>query len=340
VDFGGQSLNTTSPAQTVTLSNAGQQPLQVSDIQASASFAIAGHHCGTLNPGDQCTAQVTFTPAGEGAITGTMTISSSVGTSSVALSGVGERSLVTHYYESILRRPPDADGKAFWQGEAQRLRNLGANPNETWYAMAATFFSSPEYAAFNRNDAGFVEDLYETFFNRAPDADGAAYWTGLLAKGLPRSAALASFTFSPENTQFTQRMFGDNHVRSEIDTVTDFYRGLLGRLPDDSGFQYWLGRFRTAQCSGGAAVNAEADAISSQFIAGAEYGNRQRDDRSFVGDLYNAFLRRGGDVDGVNYWVAQLQSRSTTRDAVRRAFVNSQEFQNRVAKMLSEGCAR
>ena len=340
VDFGGQSLNTTSPAQVVTLSNVGQQPLQVSDIQASASFAIAQHNCGTLNPGDQCTAQVTFTPATQGTINGTMTVNSSVGARTVALSGMGERSMVTHYYDSILRRPPEPDGKAFWEAEAQRLRNLGADPNESWYAMAATMFAGAEYAALNRDDAGFIEDLYRTFFNRAPDAGGMAYWRDLLGRGLPRSAALADFTFGPESVNFMRATFGDAPVRSEIDTITDFYRGLLGRVPDDGGFSFWLGRFRAAQCAGGNAVNAEADSISSQFITSAEYANRQRDDRAFVGDLYNAFLRRGGALDGVNFWITQLQSKSMTRDAVRRAFVNSQEFQNRVAKMLSEGCAR
>ena len=40
-------------------------------------------------------------------------------------------------------------------------------------------------------------------------------------------------------------------MRKEIDTVMDFYRGLLGRLPDDGGFDFWLGQFRTAQCRAG-----------------------------------------------------------------------------------------
>jgi hypothetical protein len=338
VDFGSQTLGTTSPASSVTLTNGGQQPLQITGIQASASFAL-GHDCGTLQPGQQCTARVTFTPATEGAITGTMSISSSAGDRTVTLQGVGERSLVTFFYETILRRAGDQGGKDFWNGEWQRASALGMNPNEAWYAMAASFFASQEYAAFARDDASFVQDLYQTFFNRAPDADGAAYWQGALAKGLTREAAIASFTFSPEFSRFTQARFGDTHVRSEINTVSDFYRGLLARIPDSDGFNFWLGQFRQAQCQGADAVNGAVERISSNFALGSEYANRVRTNAQYVSDLYNAFLRRGGDVDGINYWVDQMATHGRSREDVRRAVMASPEFQNRVSAMVAEGCA-
>jgi hypothetical protein len=111
---------------------------------------------------------------GEGTRTGTLTVTSTAPGSphSVTLTGVGERSLVTHYYRSILRREPDSGGKTFWSGEATRVANLGANVNETWFAMAISFYFSAEYAAFNRSNTAFVTDLYVTFFNRAPDTAG------------------------------------------------------------------------------------------------------------------------------------------------------------------------
>ena len=78
--------------------------------------------------------------------------------------------------------------------------------------------------------------------------------------------------------------------------MVDFYRGLLARLPDDNGFNYWVGRFRQAQCAGSAAVQAEAEAISSAFANSGEFLDRSRSNTQYVGDLYNAFLRRGGDL--------------------------------------------
>ena len=48
--------------------------------------------------------------------------------------------------------------------------------------------------------------------------------------------------------------------------------------------------------------DAESEAISSAFTNGAEYAGRARTNSQFVGDLYNAFLRRGGDIGGAQFW--------------------------------------
>jgi hypothetical protein len=122
--------------------------------------------------------------------------------------------------------------------------------NEAWYAMAQAFYFSAEYLAFNRSNSEFVTDLYTSFYNRAPDGGGLAFWTGELDAGLPREVLLAGFMFSPEFQAFTQAIFGNTTARAEVEAVGDFYRGFLARLPDDGGFGYWVGRFRTAQCQG------------------------------------------------------------------------------------------
>jgi Tol biopolymer transport system component len=246
--------------------------------------------------------------------------------------------MVNHYYESILLRAPDAGGLIFWAGEASRIQRLGVNVNEVWFSMAGSFFTSAEYLALNRDNAGYITDLYTTFFNRVPDQAGHAYWKGLLDQGLPREVALSAFTFSPEFAGFTQARFGNTAVRTEIDTVVDFYRGILARLPDDAGFTFWLQKFRVAQCLGAAAVNAEVESISSQFAQSAEYAARNRSDAQFVGDLYNAFLRRGGDLAGVQYWISQVATRARTREQVRQQFVASAEFSSRVASVIAQGC--
>jgi 2-methylaconitate cis-trans-isomerase PrpF len=58
-----------------------------------------------------------------------------------------------------------------------------------------------------------------------------------------------------------------------------------------------------------------------------------------VGDLYNAFLRRGGDSGGVQFWIDQLDSGAQTRDQVRSAFLGSPEFSNRVNNVVQQGCS-
>jgi len=126
--------------------------------------------------------------------------------------------------------------------------------------------------------------------------------------------------------------------------VIDFYRGLLGRLPDSGGLNAWLVPFRTAQCQGASAVSAQVESISQQFVASGEYGARDQARAaagriaSYVADLYNAFLKRPVDSSGFQYWVSRIATSAQTRDQVRKVFVGSPEFQGKIAAIVAQGC--
>ncbi|HYC36469.1 MAG TPA: DUF4214 domain-containing protein [Usitatibacter sp.] len=337
LDFGPQLVGTTSQPQTVTLSNSGGGVVTLAALAVPPGFTLS-HACTTITAGASCPARVSFAPTVAGPLAGSLTITSNVGGHAVSLGGRGEGSLVEHFYQSILRRASEPGGFAFWEAEAIRLSAFGANVNEAWFAMALSFFASPEYRAFNRTDAEFATDLYTTFFNRAPDVSGLNFWVSQMGQGLPREMTLLSFMFSPEFSSFTQARFGNTAARAEVDTVMDFYRGLLARVPDAGGLAHWVGQFRVAQCqSGGAGVYLIVEQISSAFVNGAEYAARNRTDAEFVGDLYNAFLRRGSDVAGLNFWLAQLAAGSS-RDQLRQAFLSSPEFSNRAFAIANQGC--
>ncbi|HYC36335.1 MAG TPA: DUF4214 domain-containing protein [Usitatibacter sp.] len=340
LEFGGQSMQTTSAPRHVTLVNSSAGVVQISTTSMSGPFT-ASHNCGSLQPGAACTVSVTFTPTAQGSIYGSLSFSSNAPLAAVELAGVGERSLVTHYYGAILNRAPDAAGKAFWESEAARLSALGVNINETWFVMAGYFFNSAEYAAANKTHAQFVSDLYNTFFNRGPDADGLNYWVGQINAGLPREVVLFSFMFSSEFRTFTQGIFGSTAARPEVDMVVDFFRGLLNRLPDTNSFNYWLGQLRAAQCAGAGQVYAAVEAISAAFMFNPEYANRARNNTQFVTDMYYSFLRRGGDVGGVNYWINELNTGARYPNDVRYfGFLNSAEFGTRVQAVIAAGCAQ
>ena len=113
---------------------------------------------------------------------------------------------------------------------------------------------------------------------------------------------------------------------------------LLGRLGDDDGLTTWFAAFRAAQCQGKASVNASVESISSVFVSVPEYTNKKRTDAQYVGDLYNAFLRRGGDLPGVLFWINQLSTKGMTPDDVRRNFIASTEFKGRVNAVIAQGC--
>ncbi|MCM2264092.1 MAG: DUF4214 domain-containing protein [Desulfuromonadales bacterium] len=132
--------------------------------------------------------------------------------------------VVRLYFASFLRAP-DFDGLMFW------LDAFAAGM--TYPQIAELFAASPEfidlYGALS-NEA-FVTQVYLNVYQRQPDADGLAYWTGRLDAGdLTRGGMMAAFASAPEYLELSA-----NDVY-----VSMTYIGLLLRTPDQGGFNYWL----------------------------------------------------------------------------------------------------
>jgi hypothetical protein len=317
-------------------------------------FAVTSTTCGgSLGAGASCTITVRFTPQALGSRSATLSVSTNAADSPAvaALSGTGVGSdfasnvsgVITGYYETILGRSPEPSGLAFWQSEASRVQGLGADVREVFFTMSIQFFNSTEYLNRNTSNTQYLTDLYRTFFQREPDGPGMAFWQSFLDGGMDRGALLTNFLFSTEFSNQMSALFGTASVRAEVNVTIDLYRGILGVLPDSAGFNYWLGRIRQAQCTNGNAVIAEVNTIAAAFISSPEYSQREtarpagQRNGMHVGDLYNAFLRRGADLSGYNYWTGQLNG-GQTRDFVRTQFLQSPEFQNRVAQVISTPC--
>ena len=248
--------------------------------------------------------------------------------------------LVEQYYAAILRRPSEAGGKASWTSEADRLCRLGADPAQTFVVMANVFFNTPEYLAFNRDDNGFVTDLYNTFFNRLPDAGGLSYWLSELASGMLRNNVMSWFLLSPEFEATMNSAYPGQTARAETYLVLNLYGGLFRRLAESGGYTYWTGQFRTAQCSANpaAAVQATIDSVSSEFVASAEYAARATTNSQYVADLYYALLQRGAETGGYHYWIGQLDGGFLSRTQVRQQFLTSPEMTAQSAAIAAQGC--
>ena len=89
-------------------------------------------------------------------------------------------------------------------------------------------------------DNGKMFRLYNASFKRLPDPDGLKYWISKYSSGENDSRAVASsFLVS---TEFKQR-YGANV--SDTTYVNNLYQNVLGRLPDSSGLNYWLGQLNS-----------------------------------------------------------------------------------------------
>jgi hypothetical protein len=95
LDFGSQTVNTTSAEQTVTLTNTGTSSLQVDSFNVAGDFAMTSPNCATLPavlaPGQVCTLGVNFTPTATGIRTGFVGVTTSASASQqfVVLEGIG-----------------------------------------------------------------------------------------------------------------------------------------------------------------------------------------------------------------------------------------------------------
>ncbi len=101
---------------------------------------------------------------------------------------------VERMYTTAMGRGYDEEGRQYWASEL-------ANFNITGEQVGASFFLSAEMEGYKLSDQEFLNRLYATFMNREADADGSAYWLGVMASGTPRADIVYGFTRSPEFTE-------------------------------------------------------------------------------------------------------------------------------------------
>ncbi|HSL56936.1 MAG TPA: DUF4214 domain-containing protein, partial [Acidimicrobiales bacterium] len=100
---------------------------------------------------------------------------------------------VERLYAAYFLRAPDAGGLAYWQALWDGGRPLSAISTE--FSRSAEFRN--RYGSLD--DAAFVDLVYRNVMERAPDAGGAAHWTGALTSGrLSRGGVMLAFSDSSE----------------------------------------------------------------------------------------------------------------------------------------------
>ena len=86
-------------------------------------------------------------------------------------------------------------------------------------------------------DSGRMFRLYNASFKRLPDRDGLEYWINQFSSGANSIRVVASSFLG--SAEFAER-YGSN-IKDEK-YVTTLYQNVLGRAPDTSGLNYWLGQ--------------------------------------------------------------------------------------------------
>ncbi len=129
-------------------------------------------------------------------------------------------------YQAHLGRAPDYDGLVFWSGQLSAGRPLTS--------ISEHFSRSAEFTSLygSLTDVEYVELVYQNVLGRGADAGGRAFWVDRLSQGVGRGEMMAQFSESPEFVDGT-----DGLVKA-----TMLYLGLLRRVPDAGGLEFWAGR--------------------------------------------------------------------------------------------------
>ncbi len=143
----------------------------------------------------------------------------------------------------------------------------------------------------------FVE-LYIAYFNRAPDALGLNFWGTAFANGTSLEEMASLFIDQAE----TRATYPDGLSNDAFATAV--YDNVLGRVPDQDGFDFWVGVLNSGGVGRDQFILAVLEGAKAGAPAGAsqEFIDQQQADRAFLADktdigaLY-AVHRGMSDVD-------------------------------------------
>ena len=233
---------------------------------------------------------------------------------------------IERMYVVALDRPSEPEGKAFWLGKV-------LNEGFTGGRVAIGFLiEAPEFLNRGLTDDQFVEVLYQTFFNRAADADGKAFWIGHLTTDMTREQVVRGFIDSIEWCNLCASYgvkSGATNAKAEKPSknalmfADRLYTECLGRAPELDGIMFWAKRLTNLESSGAEAAKG--------FFDSQEFKNLNTTNEEYLTRLYRTFMGREPDADGMTFWLGHL-STDMTREQVLKGFAESQEFTNICAK--------
>jgi len=112
-------------------------------------------------------------------------------------------------------------------------------------------------------------------------------------------------------------IFNTAQLNPKESFVSRLYRKMLHRTYDKAGLDYWVG-----ELSGG----KSAIDVAEQFFFSDDFRDANLSNEEFVTRMYNTFLDRAPDEEGLKYWVGLMEDKKFTRLLVLYGFAFSEEF--------------
>jgi serralysin len=123
-------------------------------------------------------------------------------------------------------------------GAGFNVRALAGAPAAGTDALAGIerlAFADANVALDIGGSAGQAYRLYRAAFDRVPDLAGIGYWIGRMDKGSSEQQVASEFIASAEFAS----LYGS--APATRDFITKLYANVLHRVPDQAGYDYWVG---------------------------------------------------------------------------------------------------
>jgi hypothetical protein len=139
-----------------------------------------------------------------------------------------------------------------------------------------TTFGGP--TALSATDFERFIELYIAYFNRAPDAIGLNFWGTAFANGTSLEE-MASLFIDQDETRLTYQNGTTNQ-----EFTTSVYNNVLGREPDQAGFEFWLGALNSEGVGRDQFILAVLDGVKANPAPGASesFITQQLADRAYL----------------------------------------------------------
>lgn len=291
-----------------------------------AYLSLGGNDKPTVSAAADAVLQIGSVPPPPSCATGTTVLGAAPAAATVKVTPcAGETSLVTSYQAlAFVGSNPDpivveADGRygefdvtsPIPNGRPVRFTTRAKGPNAVGPQSAK---SAPAILPFTTVSA-FTSQTFADFALRPPTAAEADAWKTPLTNDTSSGQALIAANVGTAAWD----------VRSP---VIRLFRAYFGRLPDLSGLDYWVGKYR---------AGTKVSAISSGFAASSEFKTKYGalSNRAFVTRIYTDVLGRTADQTGVNYWTGKLDTKAKTRGEVMAGFSESNEYKTKTRNLVN-----
>lgn len=230
---------------------------------------------------------------------------------------------VRRMYRTTLGRDAGADEVNYY---VERLQS-GAVDGAT---VAQNFVGSPEFQEKNLSPDEYVAAMYEAFFGRGAGAGEIQYWKDEMSSGMSRKYVLQGFVNSNEFENICLQAGihrgmmvlaeGEEYEIDEKklgDFVERLYEKALKRGVDSSGKQYYVEEIASRRIT--------PEQAAKNFFFSPEFESHHTSNAEYIERLYETFMGRSNETDGMNYWLDQM-NRGMSREVVLSRFAASDEF--------------